>query len=104
MPATQQLRQRVRTIESGEPRASMLSSESMPLRERLLRRLAFWAPKMCFLIQLLAPLLLARGCKTLPLHANAGQLRLQLDRAWAFTDQNVSQADIDWAATVSSGL
>ena len=101
----QQLRQhRVRTMESGEPRASMLSSESMPLRERLLRRLAFWAPKMCFLIQLPAPLLLARGCKTLPLHGNAGQLRLQLDRAWAFTERNVSQADIDWAASMSSGL
>ena len=46
---------------------SMLSSESMPLKDRLLRRLLFWLPKMCFLIQLLAPLLLAKFDMTSPL-------------------------------------
>lgn len=46
---------------------SMLSSESMPLKDRLLKRLLFWLPKMCFLIQLLAPLLLANVNMTFPL-------------------------------------
>jgi len=57
----------VRTIERGEPLVSALSSESIPLMDLLLNWLLFWLPKMCFLSQPLAPLLLDEDSELLPL-------------------------------------
>ena len=76
---------------------STLSSDSMPLRERLLRRLLFWLPKMCFLSQPLAPFLLASDDKTFPLQQMQAGLVLSKGLLWAFLRRG-HQEQCTWLA------
>lgn len=79
----------------------MLSSESMPLRERLLRRLLFWLPKMCFLSQPLAPLLLASDIMTFPLQQmQAGSFLSRINCGLSNTHDKA--IDSSWSRRISS--